>query len=252
MASTQPNSTIYINNLNDKITKDELKTQLYALFTTYGKIIDIVASKSPKMRGQAFLVFSDLAGATTAMRACEGMLFYDKPLHIAYAKTKSFATLSREDPNFVPPNAANASAAFQNGKRPREDERGEERKAKREKSEDDSDEEMEIDDEDDAPTEQSNSFSGETIPQQVHQATARLLCTNLPQEVTTDVLSVLFQQYQGFQTTQVAWSPQPNSEGTRVKMAQATFETAEQATTAREALNGFTLKKGWVMTVVYI
>jgi RNA recognition motif-containing protein len=66
--------------LNDKINKEELKSQLFALFTTYGKIIDIVASKSQKMRGQAFLVFTDLAGATSAMRACEGMMFYDKPL----------------------------------------------------------------------------------------------------------------------------------------------------------------------------
>jgi U2 small nuclear ribonucleoprotein B'' len=78
--SNQPNTTLYLNNINDKVNKDELRSQLFALFTTYGKIIDIVASKSKKMRGQAFLVFTDLAGATSAMRACEGMVFYDKPL----------------------------------------------------------------------------------------------------------------------------------------------------------------------------
>lgn len=76
----QPNTTLYINNLNDKINKQELRTQLYALFATHGKVIDVVATKSPKMRGQAFLVFADLAGATAAMRACAGMTFYDKPL----------------------------------------------------------------------------------------------------------------------------------------------------------------------------
>ena len=79
-AASGPNSTLYINNLNDKVTKDELKSQLYALFSTYGRIIDIIALKGQRMKGQAFLVFSDLAGATTAMRACEGMLFYDKPM----------------------------------------------------------------------------------------------------------------------------------------------------------------------------
>jgi RNA recognition motif-containing protein len=79
-SSSSPNNTLYINNLNDKVNKDELRTQLYALFATYGKLIDIVASKGPTKRGQAFLVFADLAGATAAMRACEGMLFYDKPL----------------------------------------------------------------------------------------------------------------------------------------------------------------------------
>lgn len=90
MSSSQPNSTLYINNLNDKVTKEELCSQLYALFTTYGKVVDIVASKSKKMRGQAFLVFADQAGATSAMRACEGMLFYDKPMVRSAAISFSF------------------------------------------------------------------------------------------------------------------------------------------------------------------
>jgi U2 small nuclear ribonucleoprotein B'' len=76
----QPNSTLYVNNLNDQVNKDELRAQLFALFTTYGKLIDIVASKEQSKRGQAFLVFTDLAGATSALRACSGMVFYDKPL----------------------------------------------------------------------------------------------------------------------------------------------------------------------------
>ncbi|KAG2013717.1 U1 small nuclear ribonucleoprotein A [Coprinopsis cinerea AmutBmut pab1-1] len=255
MANSQPNPTLYINNLNEKITKEELKTQLYALFTTYGRIIDIVASKGPKMRGQAFLVFADLAGATTAMRACEGMLFYDKPMRITYAKTKSYATLSREDPNFVPPNAANASSLIQNGKRTRDEDKSDERQAKREKSDESSDEEMEIEDDDEAPSnaQQTNAFANATsVPQQVQQPTATLLCTNLPQEVTNDVLSVLFQQYQGILSIQVVWSPQPNPDGTRVKMAQVIFESPERAVTAKEALDGFTLKKGWVMSVSYM
>ncbi|KAF4619353.1 hypothetical protein D9613_005213 [Agrocybe pediades] len=249
--SNQPNTTLYLKNLNDKVNKDELKTQLYALFTTYGKIIDIIASKSQKMRGQAFLVFTDLASATSAMRACDGMMFYDKPMHIDYAKTKSYATLRVEDPEFVPPSAANASSILQNGKRQRDGDAAEERQAKREKS-DDSDEEMEIDDEDETPQKHDPSATPSSVPTQVQQATQRLLCTNLPQEVTDDVLSVLFQQYKGFQKTNVTWSPALNPAGIRVKMAQVFFESPELAVTAKEALDGFTLKKGWQMSVVYI
>lgn len=33
------------------------------------------------------------------------------------------------------------------------------------------------------------------MPQGMNYQSARLVCTNLPQEVTDDVLSVLFQQY---------------------------------------------------------
>ncbi len=47
---------------------------------TYGRVIDIVAQKGKTKRGQAFLVFSTLSEATAAMRACEGTLFYDKPM----------------------------------------------------------------------------------------------------------------------------------------------------------------------------
>jgi hypothetical protein len=106
------------------------------------------------------------------------------------------------------------------------------------------------------------------VPSSVHQPSARLLCSNLPEEVTDDVLSVLFQQYvflifaatdhklilvryQGFQTTQVTWSPTANATGARVKMAQVLFESPELASVAKVALDGFTLKKGWVMSVVY-
>ncbi|PSR75025.1 hypothetical protein PHLCEN_2v9355 [Hermanssonia centrifuga] len=80
MSSNQPNTALYVKNLNDKVNKEELRHQLHALFTTYGRVIDVVALKTQKMRGQAFLVFSDLAGATAAMRACEGIVFYDKPM----------------------------------------------------------------------------------------------------------------------------------------------------------------------------
>ena len=76
---------------------------------------------------------------------------------ITYAKTKSYATLSREDPNFVPPNVNASNAAAQNAKRSREDDKGDERQAKREKSDESSDEEMEIEDDDDAPAQSSNS-----------------------------------------------------------------------------------------------
>jgi RNA recognition motif-containing protein len=89
-ASTQPNTALYINNLNDKVNKNEIRSQLYALFTTYGKLIDVVATKTPKMRGQAFLVFTDLPSATAALRACDGMIFYNKPMVRPYRSCPIF------------------------------------------------------------------------------------------------------------------------------------------------------------------
>jgi RNA recognition motif-containing protein len=262
--SNQPNTTLYINNLNDHVNKEELRSQLYALFSTYGKIIDVVASKRPGMRGQAFLVFTDLAGATSALRGCEGMVFYDKPMHIDYAKSKSYATLKRDDPNFVPPNSANASQrllqneriTISSDKRQRDDEDEdddeEERQSKREKGDDDDGEEMEIDEDEESAQPATSNLSSASVPPPSQQPSSRLLCTNLPQEVTDDVLSVLFQQYKGFRSNHVVQSPTPNEAGAKVKMAQVLFDTPDLATVAKDAMNGFLLKKGWKMSVAYI
>ncbi|RNA01297.1 U2 small nuclear ribonucleo B -like, partial [Brachionus plicatilis] len=85
----RPNHTIYINNLNEKIKKEELKKSLYAIFSQFGQIIDIVAKKHLKMRGQAFVIFNDINSASNALRSMQGFPFYDKPMRIQYAKTQS-------------------------------------------------------------------------------------------------------------------------------------------------------------------
>lgn len=91
--------------------------------------------------------------------------------HIEYAKTKSYATLKKEDPNFVPPNAlpvdvkesrlANGSSSSE--KRRRDDQMdADERSSKREKAtedDDDDDEEMEIEDDEDTGAKPSDAAS---------------------------------------------------------------------------------------------
>jgi U2 small nuclear ribonucleoprotein B'' len=50
------------------------------LFSTYGPILDIVALKTMKMRGQAHVVFRDIQASTQAMRALQGFSFFDKEM----------------------------------------------------------------------------------------------------------------------------------------------------------------------------
>ena len=83
-----PRETIYVNNLNEKVSKDELKKSLYAAFSQFGPILDIVALKTFKMRGQAFVVFRDITAATQAVRQMQGFPFYEKPLAITYARPR--------------------------------------------------------------------------------------------------------------------------------------------------------------------
>ena len=104
-----PNNTIYINNLNEKVKKEgnsvlehcllvltdlwflflsELKKSLYAIFSQFGEILDIVALKTLKMRGQAFVVFREISSATSAIRSMQGFPFYDKPMvHSTYCNS---------------------------------------------------------------------------------------------------------------------------------------------------------------------
>jgi hypothetical protein len=91
--------------------------------------------------------------------------------HIDYAKSKSYATLKREDPLFVPPNSAHAnSSAKPNGritissdKRQRDDDVEDgERQSKREKTEEDDEEEMEIDEDEESGQPSTNTLTSGT------------------------------------------------------------------------------------------
>lgn len=58
----------------------ELKRSLYALFSQYGRILDVVALKTPKLRGQAWVVFTEITAASNAVRQMQNFPFYDKPM----------------------------------------------------------------------------------------------------------------------------------------------------------------------------
>jgi len=108
--STPPNQTLYCTNIDDHLQKEDLRRSLYMLFSTYGPILDIIALKTSKMRGQAHVVFRDVQSSTQAMRACQGFEFFGKPMKIQYAKGKS-DTVAKLDGTFKMPEAAAAPAA---------------------------------------------------------------------------------------------------------------------------------------------
>lgn len=121
-SDAQPNPTIYIQNLDSKISKDgapfrksldriawlkfarryclpihaDLRRLLYSYFSRYGKVLDVIALKNSRMRGQAFVVFKDLATSTAALRKEDGRSFAGKAMRIQYARGKSYATISQE------------------------------------------------------------------------------------------------------------------------------------------------------------
>ena len=71
---------MYIHILHHKLLLSDLKKSLYAIFSQFGEILDIVALKTLKMRGQSFVVFKEIASATNALRSMQGFPFYDKAM----------------------------------------------------------------------------------------------------------------------------------------------------------------------------
>ncbi len=59
-----------------------MKKCLYAIFSQFGKILDVVVMRSIRLRGQAWVVFEEIGSATAALRAMQGFPFFEKPMVI--------------------------------------------------------------------------------------------------------------------------------------------------------------------------
>jgi U2 small nuclear ribonucleoprotein B'' len=92
----RPNKTLYVRSLNESIKLPILKQDLQTTFSQFGHVVNVIAHKNIRMRGQAFIVFEDQAAAQTALRAVQGFPFHGKPMVVQYAKTPSDDTVKRE------------------------------------------------------------------------------------------------------------------------------------------------------------
>lgn len=81
VSSVPPNQTLYVTNLaSAKMQKEDLRTALYMLFSTYGPVLDVVALKTDKMRGQAHIVYRDINTATQALRSLQKFEFLGREM----------------------------------------------------------------------------------------------------------------------------------------------------------------------------
>lgn len=223
----RPNHTIYINNLNEKIKKEELKKSLYAIFSQFGQILDIVALKTLKMRGQAFVIFNDVTMAANALRSMQGFPFYDKPMRISYAKSQSDLIAKRYGTFVERPkkDAAAVSAA-----------KKEKKKAGANGSEP-------------ALPAQSNGAStgsgsgggssagGQDLPNKI------LFLVNLPEDTDQAMLQMLFQPFSGFKEVRLV----PG----RSDIAFVEFESEQHSHLAKEALQGFKIGPNHAIKISY-
>lgn len=231
-ADVPPNQTIYIKNLNEKVKKEELKRSLYGLFSQYGRILDVVALKTTKLRGQAWVVFSEVTAASSAVRQMQNFPFYDKPMRIQYAKTKSDC-VAKADGTFAP----------------REKKKKQEEKAERKRR---TEESQQTGAAANGANAQSNggtpasqaSRQGKPGAQEAPAAPNNILfIQNLPHETTSMMLQMLFQQYPGFREVRMIEA--------KPGIAFVEFGDDVQSSIAMQALQGFKITPHNPMSITY-
>ncbi|KAM7522013.1 hypothetical protein LguiA_011915 [Lonicera macranthoides] len=224
-----PNQTIYIKNLNEKVKKEELKRSLYALFSQYGRILDIVALKTDKLRGQAWLVFSEVTAASNAVRQMQNFPFYDKPMRIQYAKTKSDC-VAKADGSYVP------------GDKKRKQEEKSEKRKRGDEAQQSGGANGTRADTNGGPT--ATFRQGKPTAQEAAAAPNNILfIQNLPHETTDTMLEVLFKQYPGFREVRMI--------DAKPGIAFVEFEDDIQSSVAMQALQGFKIAPQNPMVITY-
>ncbi|KZS93224.1 RNA binding protein [Sistotremastrum niveocremeum HHB9708] len=100
-APSEPNATetLYIQNLNEKIKISVMKQTLTNLFANYGEVLDVVAHRNIRMRGQAFVSFKSADIAKKAQKEANRFPLYTKPMQISFARTPSDAFVKAFNPD---------------------------------------------------------------------------------------------------------------------------------------------------------
>jgi RNA recognition motif-containing protein len=96
MTAVAPSKTLYVRNLNESVKLPVLKQDLETTFSQFGNVLNVIAHKNLKMRGQAFVVFEDTAAAEAALAQVRGFEYHGKKMDVQFAKTPSDDTVLRE------------------------------------------------------------------------------------------------------------------------------------------------------------
>nr|OQO24221.1 hypothetical protein B0A51_07612 [Rachicladosporium sp. CCFEE 5018] len=96
-ADTPPSATVYVRNLDERIKIPALIEALHGVFDEFGEIVDIIAKRSNKRKGQAFIVYTTAEAAQEAIDELQGFELFGKQIGLEFARTRSDATVEKED-----------------------------------------------------------------------------------------------------------------------------------------------------------
>jgi RNA recognition motif-containing protein len=86
-------SSVYVQNLEERVKLDALVDTLRTVFAEFGNVVDIVAKKNLRAKGQAFVVYDSPESAQDAINEIDGFELFGKPMKLAFARTQSDKTI---------------------------------------------------------------------------------------------------------------------------------------------------------------
>lgn len=94
---SQTNNHIQVRNLDERKKIPEVIDALKETFGEFGNIVEVIAKKSVKRKGQAFIVYESAEEAGDALEALQGFDVLGRPVQLAFAKTRSDTTVLKEE-----------------------------------------------------------------------------------------------------------------------------------------------------------
>ncbi|KAI5970641.1 hypothetical protein CANMA_000308 [Candida margitis] len=94
--SAEPKQTIYINNINDKVSINKVKSEL-GLLLQQCKPTNISLAKTLKLKGQAFITFHTIYDASKAIENLNNKEVFSKRINATFAEQNSDALLDKEE-----------------------------------------------------------------------------------------------------------------------------------------------------------
>jgi len=220
-----------------------MKEALDGLFNEYGQILEIVAKTNLKAKGQAFIVFDSPESAQKAIDEVQGFELFEKPMQLAFAKTRSDASVKRYGDE----------EEFESHKRRRLAEKDKKKAAEAAEAQKQLKRSAAVGVAPDqaarpvkaargAGLKSSNPAGAAVIPDEYLPPNKTLFVRNLPEEYDVETLTAIFGRFEGFREVRTV----PG----RKTIAFVEYESETGAISAKENTAGMTLGDQ-VMNVTY-
>jgi U2 small nuclear ribonucleoprotein B'' len=85
--------SVYVQNLEERVKLETLVDALRTIFSEFGNVVDIVAKKNLRAKGQAFIVYDNAESAKEAIEEINGFDLFEKPMKLALARSRSDKTV---------------------------------------------------------------------------------------------------------------------------------------------------------------